>query len=124
MAGVNCKATTKSGEPCRAWAGESGYCFMHDPASGKARAKARKMGGKRRAVGHGGDLAILPAEIRTTGDVLALLDYVTAETLVMANSLARGRLLVALAGAFIQAIKVGEFEDRITRLEEAVYGKS
>ena len=34
-----CKAKTKAGTPCAAAAGPSGYCGLHDPAHGAARAE-------------------------------------------------------------------------------------
>jgi hypothetical protein len=115
---AHCKAKTKSGQPCRAQGIKgSRFCFIHDPAQGAARAKARKKGGQRRRVSHAGDVSKIPASVRTIGDVLQVLDYALCETLAHENSIQRGRLIVAIAGAFIEAIKTGEFEARLAALE-------
>jgi hypothetical protein len=120
---TNCKATTKDGQPCGGWAGASGYCFMHDPARGADRAIARRRGGLNRRAAHGGNPVNVPDQVRSLQDVLAVLDFALGEALVLENSIARGRLLVAMAGTFIEAIKIGEMEARISALE-ALYDKS
>jgi hypothetical protein len=69
---------------------------------------------------HAGDVAKLPASVRSLDDVLSVLDYSLAETLPLENSILRGRLLVAIAGAFTEAIKTGELQERIAALESAL----
>jgi len=99
---MRCKAKTTNGQPCQAQAiTGSKFCFTHDPASGAARAKARKAGGQRNRTPH-------------------VLDYSLAETLPLENSIQRGRLLVAICGAFIEAIKTGELESRLAAIESAL----
>ncbi|OQY87269.1 MAG: hypothetical protein B6D41_11845 [Chloroflexi bacterium UTCFX4] len=115
-----CKAKNGRGEPCAAHAGADGYCAFHSPAHGKARAEGHKRGGERNRVPHGGGAEGLPKRIRTLTDVLAVLDYALAETLPMENSIQRGRLLVALAHAFVEAIKTGELEARVEAIENAL----
>ena len=115
-----CKSKTKSGKPCSAAAGPSGYCGFHDPQHGKARAEGRKRGGRNRTTPHAGDVAQVPAEVRTLDDVLRILDYSLAEALPMENSVQRGRLLVAIARAFVEAIKSGELEERLGALERVL----
>ena len=118
---MNCKAHTTNGQPCRAQAlTDSRYCFIHDPAQGVARAKARKRGGERRRVPHVGNPEIVPAQVRKIDDVLKILDYALAESMPLENSIQRGRLIVAIAGAFIEAIKVGELESRLAAIESAL----
>lgn len=120
MAKRHCKAALKNGQPCPNAAGESGYCFAHDPARGKERAEARKRGGQRRRVPHAGDSDGVPKQVRTLDDVLKVLDYALAEALPMENSVQRGRLLVQIAHAFIEAIKTGELEQRLAAIEAAL----
>jgi hypothetical protein len=117
-----CQATKKDGQPCVAHAGKNGsLCYFHDPAHGAERAAARKLGGLRRRAGHGGgDVAALPPKVRTLADVLMVLDYTLAECLPLENSIARGRLLVAIAGEFTKAIQVGELEARLLAIENAL----
>lgn len=61
----------------------------------------------------------LPSQIRTAEGVLRLLDYALAEALPMENSIQRGRLLIAIAAEFVEAVKIGEFEARIAALEKS-----
>lgn len=115
-----CKGKTQKGVACAAPAGADGFCAFHSPAHGKARAEGRKLGGERRRVPHGGDAGKVPTQIRTLSDVLAVLDYSLAEALPMENSVQRGRLLVQIAHAFIEAIKTGELEQRLESIENAL----
>lgn len=115
-----CKANTKSGQPCPNKPSASGYCFTHDPTRGGERAKARKRGGTNRRIGHAGDTEALPKQVRTLPDVLMILDYALAEALPLENGVQRGRLLISIAHAFIEAIKVGEMEARLDAIERAL----
>lgn len=119
---AKCPGPTITGAPCRMAPGPSGYCYTHDPARGAERALARRRGGRSRHTPHS-DAALPPAHVKTLDDVRAVLGYVLAETLVMDNGVQRGRLLVAIAGAFIEAIKVGELEQRLAMLEMIVGAK-
>lgn len=120
---AQCRANNINGEPCGGFAVEgSDFCFIHSPERSKERAEARKKGGARSRAGHGGDTDSIPGEIRTLQDVLLVLDYTLQEALVLNNSIQRGRLLVAIASAFIEAIQVGDFEGRLQRLEQ-FYGE-
>src|SRR5437867_10926944 len=40
-----CNATRRDGEPCRATAQPTGYCYLHDPSLAAARAQASRLGG-------------------------------------------------------------------------------
>lgn len=111
-----CKARTASGKPCDAPASASGFCWIHDPARGAERAAARRAGGRARHTPHS-DSPRPASDVRTVDDVRGLLSYALAECLEGDNSIARGRLLVAIAGAFLEAFKVGEFEQRLAALE-------
>jgi hypothetical protein len=118
---MKCKAKTKSGGPCKAQAMQAGqYCFTHDPASGKARATARKLGGMRNRTGHSGRAEILPATVTTIREATRILDYTLAEIIPMENSIARGRLLIALVAGYINAFEIGELENRLAAIETAL----
>ena len=80
----------------------------------------RKRGGERRRVPHVGNTDALPKQVRTLDDVLAVLDYALAEAMPLENSVQRGRLIVAMAHAFIEAIKTGELESRLEAIEAAL----
>ncbi len=93
------------------------YCFAHDPAKTADRAAARKLGGLRRAVGHGGDPATIPAKIASIDDAGALLSYVLAELLVMDNGIPRARALLDAYEKFLKSISIGNHEERLRALE-------
>jgi len=115
-----CQATKRNGEPCNASANETGFCFTHDATKGKERAIARRNGGLRRITPHVADASIVPKETRSIADVMIILDYALQESLVLSNSIQRGRLLVSIAHGFIEALKVGELEKRLESIENAM----
>jgi hypothetical protein len=120
MSKQQCKANNKDGGRCKAFANESGFCFMHDAARGKERALARRAGGLATRKPHFADAERLPYSIRRIDDVFALLNYTLRETIGLDNSIQRGRLLVSLAHGFIEVLKVGELETRIEAIENAM----
>lgn len=120
MSKKQCQAKTKAGTPCNASASENGFCFTHDVTRGKERAEARRKGGLQKITPHFADVSIVPKEARTTNDIFLILDYALQESLVLQNSIQRGRLLVSLAHGYIEALKVGELEKRIESLEIAL----
>ena len=79
----------------------------------------RKRGGRRQRTPHS-DAPRPSTDIRSLDDVRALLGYVLAEALEGDNSIARGRLLVAIAAEFTRCLQVGELETRLAALEAAV----
>jgi hypothetical protein len=114
---MQCKAKTQNGQPCRAQALKSNdYCFTHDPASGAERARARKKGGENRHTPHAGNSEGVNKSPRSIADTFSILDYTLIETLAMDNSIQRGRLLVSIAAAYVDALKVGEIETRLNEL--------
>lgn len=120
MSKRKCEGTNKNGEPCSASANESGFCFTHDATKGKERAIARRKGGLQRITPHVADASLVPKEARTIADVMTILDYTLQESLILSNSVQRGRLLVSVAHAYIEALKVGEMEQRLEAMEYAL----
>ena len=117
MSKKQCQAKKRNGEPCNASANETGFCFTHDATKGAERAIARRKGGLQRIAPHVADASIVPKETRTIADVMIILDYALQESLVLSNSIQRGRLLVSIAHGFIEALKVGEMEQRLEAVE-------
>jgi hypothetical protein len=115
-----CQARNRQGEPCQA-APLSGskWCFMHHPQRARERAEARKRGGHNRrtprAAGVDG-----PTSLRSLDDVKALLEEALADTRLQENSAARSRTMVSIALTAIRCVEVGDLEERVARLEEAV----
>lgn len=120
MAARRCKAKTKLSKPCPNPAGESGYCFSHDPAKASERTQARRLGGWLRHTRKVADPKVVPAQIRDVAGVLALLDYTLKDTFEQDNSEKRTRALVALAAAYLGALQIGQLEERVRRIEEAL----
>lgn len=117
MSKKQCNAKNKSGEPCNASANGNGFCFTHDVTRGKERAIARRIGGLKRITPSVADKSLVPKETRTITDVMTILDYALQESLVLQNSIQRGRLLVSIAHGYIEALKVGEMEQRLEAVE-------
>ena len=120
--GRRCKATTKSGDPCAAYAGDgSDYCFWHDPAKAEERKAARQRGGQAR---HGRNVIPPtggePVEIRQVGDVLPLLERAVNDLLALENSIARARAIGYLAGVAIKTLEVSELAERVAELERVL----
>ena len=120
MAKRKCKAKRRDGSPCPNAAGESGYCFTHDPARGRERAEARKRGGERRRVPHVADSSAVKTPIRDVPGVMALLDVAAIDTLAQENSAQRTKALVAVALAYFRGLEVGEIEQRLEAIEQAL----
>ena len=115
-----CNTTKADGEPCQAAASENGFCFTHDPERGQERALARRKGGLVRLAQSPADKNLVPGQIRSIEGVLTILDYTLRETLALSNGIQRGRLLVSLAHGYIEALKVGELEQRLEAVEYAL----
>lgn len=123
MTKPKCKGKNLGGGQCRAYASESGYCFMHDASKGRERALARRNGGLSTKKPHNADASLIPSEIRSMEGVFAVLNYALCESIILDNSIARGRLLVSIAHGFIEALKIGELEKRLEALEFVLKSK-
>jgi hypothetical protein len=66
------------------------------------------------------DEGALPLELGDVKAVKAALNLIWRETLRTENSAQRSRTLVAVALAAMKALEVGEYEERIRALEQAV----
>ena len=115
-----CKATNSRGEPCQAAAGDSGYCFWHDPAKAAQCRAARSKGGRARHGRHIDKGAGGPVEIRSVADVIALLVRAVNDTLTMEISLQRARVLGYLAGGALKCLEIGDLEERVAELERVL----
>ncbi|MDQ3636213.1 MAG: DUF5763 domain-containing protein [Acidobacteriota bacterium] len=119
MSKKQCQAKTKSGKSCQASASGNGFCFTHDATKGKERAIARRNGGLKRITPSVADKSLVPKQTRTITGVMTILDYALQESLELNNSIQRGRLLVSIAHGYIEALKVGELEQRLEAVEAA-----
>ena len=118
---MRCKAKTQSGKPCQAKAlKDNDFCFAHAPEVGTKRAMARKRGGERHRTPHGGNPDTLPREVKTLNDANHILIYVLDEVIPMENSIARARVLLSLHDSYVKALQIGELEQRLAALEQAL----
>ena len=114
MKSVKCKATNRKGEPCQAWSGESGYCFMHDPGRRAQRQAACSKGGKLASKLRG----LPPANVGAVADLLPLLASLIDDVLVNVREHdKRARTIVSLAKAYAEIAQASDIELRIMALE-------
>jgi len=81
---------------------------------------ARRSGGLATRKPHFADASMLPESIRKIDDAFALLNYTLQEAVGLDNSIQRGRLLVSIAHAFVESLRVGEIEVRLEAVEMAM----
>lgn len=118
-----CKATTKSGEPCRSKAVlPSGYCYNHDPDLVAEREESRSRGGKE------------TARVRSQFPKAVLLDTQEQLREVLAGVIAqeippdRAAAVAALSRALVAVVgerntePLADLEERVAEVEAVVYG--
>lgn len=120
--GKQCEALNTRGEPCSTPALRgSRFCFHHDPANAVQRLAARAKGGKAR---HGrtiGPTAVGdPVSVKSTADVVRLLEGEINSVLLLERSLNRARTVGYLALAALKAHELNELSDRVAALEMAL----
>ncbi len=110
----HCAATRKDGRPCSASvAGETAWCFLHDPAREPERAAARRKGGENRA-----DVVRLRGLVppRLMG-VYDRLDRALTEVHDGSLDSRRATAMAAVARAMVSVLTAGELEERVRALE-------
>lgn len=114
---AKCNGKTTSREACKmpARKGER-FCFTHSPATRAAQAAARKLGGYNRGTPHAGDPEQVHKSPRNIPEIFTILDYTLAETIAGENGVPRNRLLVSIAAAYVDALKVAEIETQLKEL--------
>ncbi|MFC2017703.1 hypothetical protein ACFLTQ_00155 [Chloroflexota bacterium] len=110
---MRCKMATRSGQPCRGFAMEDGYCFSHSPSLEKKRLEARAKGGKNSS---------RAARLRSLVPPRLLSVYDKLEEAL--EEVHRGKLeskqataMAALARAMVAVLTSGELEERVRELE-------
>ena len=114
-----CKAKRANGRPCTANAGASGYCFAHDPALGRKRASARKLGGhnRRRSAN---DSPFPACDVQSAIGLAAFCEAVMRETWTLEAGVQRARTLGYLAQVQKGILEIGELETRVEAIEAAL----
>lgn len=123
MGAKKCQATTKSGAPCAAKAGLSGFCTFHDPALLSRRNAGRRKGGLRRAA------VLAKAVLLDDGSKLDLPDAAAVKILLSdtIQQTRTGKLDVRIAAVvgtlsatILKALEQGELAARLEALEASV----
>jgi hypothetical protein len=97
---------------------DGGFCFWHSPEHAEEAAAARKLGGQRRRRESTLAGAFDVDGLDSVAGIRRVLEIVTFDGLSMeANSVARGRLLIAAAQALTKLLEVGELEQRLEAVE-------
>ena len=118
---TRCLGRNRDGTPCSATPKLSGWCLWHDPTLATERASWRKRGGERRSNAARAKRQ-LPEELLSLRQVQAVLCRALAR--VEAGELAAGpaNSLANLARAIAAVAEAGDFEERITALEQQTGG--
>jgi hypothetical protein len=116
-----CRQIKANGERCRAAPlRDSEYCFMHDPSREQERDEARRLGGLRRRREKSVALVYQWLGLRSVQQIRRVLEVAVVDTLAQDNSPARSRALAYLASLALKALEVGELEERVAALEDAL----
>jgi len=123
MAQKLCSAIKRNGQICQAWAcSDSDFCFAHDPAKSVERHAARRKGGLARHK-HVATRWLEPVKLQTIADVLAFLENLAGDLMLLSNTPQKIRAGTALANAARAAIQDGELVDRVGALEQMLKEK-
>ena len=118
---ITCSFIKKNGERCQArkMAGEE-FCYFHSPQVVVERADARRRGGLRR---HGDKGETGSYVIKSPQDILGILEDAINDTLALGNTTSRAKAVGYLCQIILKGFEVTEIENRLTALEERIYGK-
>lgn len=120
---TKCPTLTKSGMPCAAPAGPSGFCAFHDPARARERQAGRRTGGLRRAgsiARHVLDASEVPAELRNPEQVAKMLADTIGHVRTGKLESRIGATVGGLAATLLKALDAGELAERLDKLEAAI----
>ncbi len=115
---MRCKSKTRTGEPCRGFAMEDGYCFSHSPTHENKRHEARARGGKNSARAARLKRLVPPRLIPVFGSLEEALAEVHDGTLESKQATA----MAALARAMVAVLTSGQLEERVRGLEDRIEG--
>ena len=117
-----CSFVKANGERCRAAPLRgSSLCYWHDPSVARERAEARRLGGLRRRREKATSQVFDWGGLENVEEIRRVLEVAVIDTLGLDNSPARSRTLGYLASLSLKALEVGELEERVAALEQAVH---
>ncbi|MCX5999095.1 MAG: hypothetical protein NTU41_05735 [Chloroflexi bacterium] len=99
---------------------DSEFCIMHAPEHAREMQEARRLGGLRskREVTIRGAYEFEPLD--SVDGIRRLIEVAVLDTLALDNSVARNRTLAYLAQIALRTLEVGELEQRVAMLEQAM----
>jgi len=101
---------------CRAYAvNGSNYCFIHDPASARQRAEARKKGGLNRRVLKRSEHRYI--SINSVKDIHSIIELAINDACSLEPCPANLKLIGYLAQVALKVLETGSLEDRINALD-------
>ena len=114
----HCAGHRRDGAPCRAYPRlDSRYCFLHDPDSVAAAADAQRLGGlRRRRESTVAGAYDLPG-VRTSDDLLRVVEIGILDLRGLEPSINRSRALFSGAGVAAKLLETGELADRMSEFE-------
>jgi hypothetical protein len=116
-----CAFIKQGGERCRqSPLQEEDFCFWHSPEHEKEAAEARRLGGLRRRRERTVEGVYDLGGLETVAGIRRVLDIAVSDALGLENSLNRSRVLISAATAAARLLEVGELEERLGSLEEAL----
>lgn len=107
-----CAATRVDGQPCRAWAGPSGYCIGHFPGAVAARRKGGFSSSKKARADK-----LLPVRLRP---VLESLEQAIREVHEGSLSHQQASAMASLGNAVVRVFQAGLLEERVCQLEARI----
>lgn len=108
-----CGARRRDGSPCRAPAGEDGYCFGHTPRLARERERGQSAGGRGRSSGNRLRKAV-PSDLQSVLERLIGALERTEDGVLEARV---AQAMASLAGAIVRVYEVGELATRVEQLE-------
>ncbi len=118
---ATCEEKREDGSPCGAppLRGET-RCFWHSPSTEAEAAEARRLGGLRRRRERTVSEAYDIEGLENVAQIRRLVKIAVLDTLGLENSIARARALISGAQTAAKLLEVGEFEERLRALEQAM----
>jgi len=118
---TTCSFIKKNGERCQARKlSDSEFCYFHSPQVVVERAEARRQGGLHRYGGKGETGSYV---IKSGRDVLTILEDTINDAVGLEHTTGRAKTIGYLCQVILRGFEVTEIENRLTALEEKVYGK-
>lgn len=116
-----CTFVKENGDSCLAPPRlQSDFCLVHDPEYAADMAEARRLGGLRRRREKTLSVAYDVDGLDSVPKIRRLVEIAALDTIGLENSPARSRTLLAVATVATKLLEVGEQEERLRALEDAL----